>query len=145
MYHDLLKIFTPRSFEEHVHVENVTTIKTILESVDVPINIVTSNQTGCHFLGSGFFGFWVLGIILNFPEPPFLAREFPRTLARISQNPKKASVSAQAQSTTRLRRVVSFTHTACLRKRRAQHDYGVLCRSRYTDRVTSKTRLRRCR
>jgi hypothetical protein len=45
MYHDLLKIFTPRSFEEHVHVENVTTIKTILESVDVPINIVTSNQT----------------------------------------------------------------------------------------------------
>jgi hypothetical protein len=45
MYHDLLKIFTPRSFEEHAKVENVTTIKTILESVDVPINIVTSNQT----------------------------------------------------------------------------------------------------
>jgi hypothetical protein len=37
------------------------------------------------FLGSGFFGFWVLGIILNFPEPPFLAREFPRTLANFTE------------------------------------------------------------
>jgi hypothetical protein len=84
--------------------------------------IVAPTSSGCHFLGSGFFGFWVLGIILNFPEPPFLAREFPRTLANFPE-PKKSprvcasaehntttsccvvhaySVSAQAQSTTRL-------------------------------------------
>jgi hypothetical protein len=79
------------------------------------------------FLGSGFWElFWISQNLLfwrvNFPEP-----------SRISQNPKKASVSAQAQSTT--------------------HDYVMLCRSRIqrvcastehntTNRVTSKTRLR---
>jgi hypothetical protein len=43
---------------------------------------VNDVKLGCHFLGSGFFGFWVLGIILNFPEPPFFG-------ARISQNPRE--------------------------------------------------------
>jgi hypothetical protein len=64
---------------------------------------------GCHFLGSGFFGFWVLGIILNFPEPPFFG-------AQISQNPREFHRTQKKP--------------ACLRKRRTQHDYVVLCRSR---------------
>jgi hypothetical protein len=76
------------------------------------------NATGCHFLGSGFFGFWVLGIILNFPEPPFFG-------ARISQNPREFHRTQKKP--------------ACLRKRRTQHDYVVLCRSR----IRRSTRLRR--
>jgi hypothetical protein len=71
---------------------------------------------GCHFLGSGFFGFWVLGIILNFPEPLFWRANFPEP-SQISQNPKKP---------------------ACLRKLRAQHDVVVLCRLR----IQRSTRLR---
>jgi hypothetical protein len=98
-----------------------------------------------------FFGFWIFWVLgsgnyFEFPRTPFFWRaNFPEP-SRISQNPKKASVSAQAQNTTRLRRVVSLTHTACLRKRRTQHDYVVLCRSRIQRVCASaehNTRLRR--
>jgi hypothetical protein len=73
------------------------------------------------FLGSGF---WELFWISQYPL--FWRANFPEPL-RISQNPKKASVSAQAQNTTRRHRVVLFTqHTACLRKRRTQHESRVV-------------------
>jgi hypothetical protein len=63
-----------------------------------------------------FFGFWIFWVLgsgnyFEFPRTPFFWRANFTEPSRISQNPKKASVSAQAQNTTRLRRVVSFTHS----------------------------------
>ena len=101
-----------------------------------------------------FFGFWIFWVLgsgnyFEFPRTPFFWRaNFPEP-SRISQNPKKARVSAQAQNTTRLRHVVSFTHTACLRKCRTHcvvHAYSVSAQAQSTTRlccVLCRSRIRR--